>query len=105
MRTSPAGRISMAVGSGKAARSEEHTSELQSQSNLVCRLLLEKKNNKVTTDSDATAMLTNHGKILQDKQLPCTVVQLLGRKAVFLMNRTHHYVRRVNVQLELTDVV
>src|SRR2546427_1060885 len=28
------------------ARSEEHTSELQSQSNLVCRLLLEKKKNK-----------------------------------------------------------
>src|SRR5688572_32502607 len=28
----------------KAGRSEEHTSELQSQSNLVCRLLLEKKN-------------------------------------------------------------
>src|SRR2546430_10045532 len=27
-----------------AYRSEEHTSELQSQSNLVCRLLLEKKN-------------------------------------------------------------
>src|SRR2546430_13420302 len=27
-----------------AHRSEEHTSELQSQSNLVCRLLLEKKN-------------------------------------------------------------
>src|SRR5256886_8045997 len=27
-----------------AFRSEEHTSELQSQSNLVCRLLLEKKN-------------------------------------------------------------
>src|SRR2546430_7614752 len=29
-------------------RSEEHTSELQSQSNLVCRLLLEKKKNKYT---------------------------------------------------------
>src|SRR5688572_32498185 len=28
---------------GKVIRSEEHTSELQSQSNLVCRLLLEKK--------------------------------------------------------------
>src|SRR2546430_9515008 len=28
------------------ARSEEHTSELQSQSNLVCRLLLEKKKTK-----------------------------------------------------------
>src|SRR2546427_6570343 len=32
------------VGLGDT-RSEEHTSELQSQSNLVCRLLLEKKNN------------------------------------------------------------
>src|SRR2546430_4054318 len=29
--------------SNYASRSEEHTSELQSQSNLVCRLLLEKK--------------------------------------------------------------
>src|SRR2546430_17716521 len=32
-------------------RSEEHTSELQSQSNLVCRLLLEKKKNQRTTSS------------------------------------------------------
>src|SRR5688572_33129340 len=32
--------------SGRRWRSEEHTSELQSQSNLVCRLLLEKKKNK-----------------------------------------------------------
>src|SRR2546427_7724327 len=31
------------VGSLGQSRSEEHTSELQSQSNLVCRLLLEKK--------------------------------------------------------------
>src|SRR2546427_7538311 len=31
------------AGGGAALRSEEHTSELQSQSNLVCRLLLEKK--------------------------------------------------------------
>src|SRR5205085_8102667 len=31
------------------ARSEEHTSELQSQSNLVCRLLLEKKKTPRTT--------------------------------------------------------
>src|SRR5688572_31797821 len=30
-------------GDAAALRSEEHTSELQSQSNLVCRLLLEKK--------------------------------------------------------------
>src|SRR2546430_5349938 len=31
---------------GGGIRSEEHTSELQSQSNLVCRLLLEKKKKK-----------------------------------------------------------
>src|SRR2546430_8024731 len=34
-------------------RSEEHTSELQSQSNLVCRLLLEKKKNLHCTISSA----------------------------------------------------
>src|SRR3989475_6269563 len=32
------------------SRSEEHTSELQSQSNLVCRLLLEKKKKKKITN-------------------------------------------------------
>src|SRR5689334_23404383 len=32
-----------------AERSEEHTSELQSQFHLVCRLLLEKKKNKTST--------------------------------------------------------
>src|SRR2546421_6757316 len=36
------------VDSGHA-RSEEHTSELQSRSDLVCRLLLEKKNTKQVT--------------------------------------------------------
>src|SRR2546430_4246449 len=34
-----------------AGRSEEHTSELQSQSNLVCRLLLEKKKKHRTTST------------------------------------------------------
>src|SRR5688572_32328745 len=33
----------VALGRARERRSEEHTSELQSQSNLVCRLLLEKK--------------------------------------------------------------
>src|SRR2546430_14578003 len=37
------------IGVEVVARSEEHTSELQSQSNLVCRLLLEKK--KKLTDT------------------------------------------------------
>src|SRR5256886_11414681 len=37
---------SVVVGVVTSPRSEEHTSELQSQSNLVCRLLLEKKKNR-----------------------------------------------------------
>src|SRR2546427_4109969 len=41
---------SAATAAATRARSEEHTSELQSQSNLVCRLLLEKKKKKPTTD-------------------------------------------------------
>src|SRR2546430_10022694 len=36
-----------ALRGGYPRRSEEHTSELQSQSNLVCRLLLEKKKQKI----------------------------------------------------------
>src|SRR2546430_4254570 len=37
------GNVSSQTTGYSARRSEEHTSELQSQSNLVCRLLLEKK--------------------------------------------------------------
>src|SRR5256885_9015020 len=40
----------------RSARSEEHTSELQSPCNLVCRLLLEKKKNR-------------HGKVANDTYL------------------------------------
>src|SRR2546430_8045796 len=43
-------------------RSEEHTSELQSQSNLVCRLLLEKKkaNASPATERDANTTRVRH---------------------------------------------
>src|SRR5690606_39661647 len=40
-------------------RSEEHTSELQSRENLVCRLLLEKKNSKDQTDCPSSIVYTN----------------------------------------------
>src|SRR5688572_32542102 len=48
-------------GRRAGGRSEEHTSELQSQSNLVCRLLLEKKKQKTlhTTVTDITTQ-TQH---------------------------------------------
>src|SRR2546430_6630091 len=41
----------------RPARSEEHTSELQSQSNLVCRLLLEKKKKKKHQQPPSTLRL------------------------------------------------
>src|SRR2546430_4796902 len=41
-----------------AVRSEEHTSELQSQSNLVCRLLLEKKKKKRHRRASGVALAT-----------------------------------------------
>src|SRR2546430_11421279 len=42
-------------GAACAGRSEEHTSELQSQSNLVCRLLLAKKQTTTTTTNTSPA--------------------------------------------------
>src|SRR2546427_7795106 len=50
----------------RTARSEEHTSELQSQSNLVCRLLLEKKKKK------NTAYVTRYGQHQYRRQIPET---------------------------------
>src|SRR3989475_6489279 len=55
-RTCSAGRCSPSRWWGSprtSGRSEEHTSELQSQSNLVCRLLLEKKKKNKETMSYA----------------------------------------------------
>src|SRR5262249_62412732 len=47
--------VVMSPGPGRPARSEEHTSELQSLTNLVCRLLLEKKTD--SPDHHCTSVL------------------------------------------------
>src|SRR2546430_13519506 len=57
----------------RAARSEEHTSELQSQSNLVCRLLLEKKKDYV-----------HHPQLLTHPALLCTLDCRLRPFTLFL---------------------
>src|SRR2546426_6614752 len=44
----PARQLRRVARTARATRSEEHTSELQSPCNLVCRLLLEKKKNMKT---------------------------------------------------------
>src|SRR5437588_7656484 len=56
---SPLRRSCPLAGSWKAgARSEEHTSELQSHSDLVCRLLLEKKKTESRMDRRLTYTLS-----------------------------------------------
>src|SRR5438874_8299693 len=58
-RRDPLGRPDTDLGTGarepeaeRAQRSEEHTSELQSRRDLVCRLLLEKKKNQLKRAAD-----------------------------------------------------
>src|SRR5260370_15955024 len=60
-KRAPRSPIGTPLGSAGPARSEEHTSELQSHLNLVCRLLLEKKK-KITTRC--------HNSITQSPRLP-----------------------------------
>src|SRR2546430_5381979 len=59
-RLSPAAHRFARIGDRPCPeRSEEHTSELQSQSNLVCRLLLEKKKKTHTTAFNKLVALNN----------------------------------------------
>src|SRR2546430_12120716 len=55
MPTLAATTLEASTASRHTSRSEEHTSELQSQSNLVCRLLLEKKNSRQTSLSASSS--------------------------------------------------
>src|SRR2546426_6790130 len=54
-RGDPRARPRQPFGPAGGSRSEEHTSELQSPCNLVCRLLLEKKNFRARTCSIAVS--------------------------------------------------
>src|SRR2546427_1950876 len=54
-------RDELQTGVRAAQRSEEHTSELQSQSNLVCRLLLEKKKKYTKIQRSCTTKVYNSG--------------------------------------------
>src|SRR5688572_31848957 len=53
---------------GRRRRSEEHTSELQSQSNLVCRLLLEKKKKKKKKKNQNNIKLNKEKQDKDEKQ-------------------------------------
>src|SRR2546430_9418883 len=73
------GVLKIGVEDGGVVRSEEHTSELQSQSNLVCRLLLEKKKRALRPLRAVTPHLQHHGYVnLHELARPC-VRPALGR--------------------------
>src|SRR5258706_10753059 len=55
-----ASNVCLLNGGWTATRSEEHTSELQSLTNLVCRLLLEKKK-KILSQGERLTRLTGQG--------------------------------------------
>src|SRR2546430_11124055 len=57
-----------------SSRSEEHTSELQSQSNLVCRLLLEKKKQHIGSHSAITPLPVDIQPVVR-KRLPSRTTQ------------------------------
>src|SRR5688572_31597559 len=59
VRHSPVRDGQFRVDAADRRRSEEHTSELQSQSNLVCRLLLEKKKPNLVTYSTLSSSVTS----------------------------------------------
>src|SRR5690554_7040619 len=58
-KTSPASISTIRSTMSCACRSEEHTSELQSRPHLVCRLLLEKKNNIHQVPNSITSSPSN----------------------------------------------
>src|SRR5260221_9046525 len=58
-----------------APRSEEHTSELQSHSDLVCRLLLEKKKKKTESGKELRGEYT-------DKYFYCDVRQITNQREI-----------------------
>src|SRR5256886_3504211 len=73
------------------SRSEEHTSELQSQSNLVCRLLLEKKKKKVRPSQSRKSLLTeNDYHVRKDsEQFIATLANSLAVKLQHLTTDCH----------------
>src|SRR5947207_11868607 len=63
----------LSVAAYVKARSEEHTSELQSHSDLVCRLLLEKKKKKKKNKNDYSKYKLNYDEICRLRFVECDI--------------------------------
>src|SRR2546430_13146913 len=84
----------------RAARSEEHTSELQSQSNLVCRLLLEKKKHKLTccshskiTSSRSCLLSLNDYSILHCQHATASIPRSMTVYPMYVLNQHNSHMR------------
>src|SRR5438105_5866179 len=69
-RVSPGQQVAVEDPLAVMYRSEEHTSELQSRVDLVCRLLLEKKNSCRTPPADARTVYTPVGRVCASPVAP-----------------------------------
>src|SRR5256885_13036965 len=75
----------------RAGRSEEHTSELQSPCNLVCRLLLEKKNKThIHISSMSTGNDVTHHPFL-DAIIPATIPSIQIRYSIVRRHGHQHH--------------
>src|SRR5260221_2780113 len=92
-------RCNWGCSPGIAERSEEHTSELQSHSDLVCRLLLEKKKKSLLVpileghgfewlDLTVEGVITEFGPICRDRNLRHFIQSI--RLAAHLSRVAHH---------------
>src|SRR5690242_21401177 len=77
------------------SRSEEHTSELQSHVNLVCRLLLEKKKKKkkkkiINQQHKKTHIKLQHNKLITDR-INMTKIDLLSSLYVSMLYSSYDY--------------
>src|SRR5256885_5260386 len=98
----PSAALAEVVGS-KAIQSEEHTSELQSPCNLVCRLLLEKKKRHCHTCIHHLRCITHDAKALHDlgifttcfplprpDRLYCVLITVAGARHQSVRSLHHH---------------
>src|SRR5256886_7985072 len=79
-------------------RSEEHTSELQSQSNLVCRLLLEKKKASPRTARRTARIVLSRSRqppFRSPQNYPLTLVSISLRSRYDTHQLTHHIIRYI----------
>src|SRR4029434_5298766 len=79
----------IAVRSSVCVRSEEHTSELQSHLNLVCRLLLEKKNARGGTHARAPTLRHCHATAARAPTAPDDLSLCTTPRPSLLLTHTH----------------